>query len=240
MAIAEIASSIAGMIPSTIEQYIGYDYLDEAEKKAAKTGEAPKFEVPTSQIAFEEGMRKRTKQDMPGIDAINQSIESSISTGRGAAARASGSQVGAMGGSNASLVNRKKQLRQLGISNDQFKSQAELEYGGAVKSRGQYEQNQFEYNKWLPWQIAQNEIASMVGYGQQKLMSGMDNASAAAIYGSSLLSNVDSRGTPPPQQTPIPYNYGAAGQSILQMGQNQLNPGDGTGYISPWMTQTWY
>jgi len=223
-----VSTALAGA-SGLVENLFGTSMEEEAAKKEAKLGEAPKFEVPTSQIAFEEGMRKRTRQDMPGMDAINQSIESSISTGRGAAARASGSQVGAMGGSNASLISRKKQLRQLGISNDQFKSQAQTEYGGAVKSRGQYEQNQFEYNKWLPWQIAQNEIASMVGYGQQKLMSGMDNASAAAIYGSSLLSNVDSRGTPTPQQTPIPYNYGAAGQSIPQMGMDQVAPASNLG-----------
>lgn len=233
-----ISTALAGA-SGLIENLWGTSMEDEARKKEAALGDAPKFAIPDSQIAFEEGMRKRMGKNMPGYSQMESDINSTAATSMGASARVSGSQVGAMGGANRSMASRKRQLRQLGVANLQSQDTAKLQYGEAVKSRGQYEQAQFEYNEWLPWQIQKNEIAAIRGSGQQRLMSGLDQAAATGIYASSLFGN-QNQNTPPPTPVPSPYDYGAAGQSITQMGQNQMSPGYGqTGNMEPWMTGTW-
>ena len=91
-----------------------------------------------------------------------------------------------MAGSNAAQANRKQYLRQLGIGNDVYQSQAEERSIQAGASGAAYENMEFEYNEWLPWQIAKNEIASIRGTGQQQLIGGLDQAAAAGIQGANI------------------------------------------------------
>ena len=174
-------------------------------------------------------MRKRVRQGMPGYDAISQGIDSTAATSMGASARAAGSQVGAQAGANLALNKRRRDIRQLGIAAQQYRDRAEFQSGQATKSRAPYEMAQYEYNEWLPWQIAKNEIAGIRGTGQQQLMTGLDQGAAAGIHTANLFAQNQyyggGGGQPQYQQTPMaPYNYGQAGAQINQMGQQQVQP----------------
>lgn len=249
MAITEFIPLIASGVTGLVENLWGTSMEEEADKKRAALGAPPKYDIPQSQIDSEQLARIRTRQEMPEYSKILAQIDANAANQASATARVSGSQYGAMAGSGAAQANRKKYLRQLGIASDVSRSQAEQQSINATASGAQYEQMQFEYNEWLPWQIAKNEIAAIRGVGQQQIMSGLDTAAAAGIYGSQLLQNNQQQGGGAQPSPYMPYNYGSAGQQINQMGQNQVYPSTGlgtdpyaassnTGFIEPWMTQS--
>jgi hypothetical protein len=158
---AQIIGQVAGMLPAMAESFVGFGLEDEAARKEAALGEAPKFETPESQIAFEESMRKRIRQGMPGATQMREDMDATAATSMGASARAGGTQAAGLGGANLALDRRKKGIRQLGIANQQFRSLAEAQRAEAVKSGAQYEIAEYEYNEWLPWQIASHRISTM-------------------------------------------------------------------------------
>lgn len=234
--IGGIISAALELLPGMAQSYVGYNMEDEAIAKEKALGDAPKMGIPDSQIAFEEGMRKRMGSNMPGYSQMESDINSTAATGMGASARVSDSQVGALGGANRSMVSRKRDLRRLGVANLQSQDTATVQYGEAVKSRVPYEQAQFETNEWLPWQINKNEIAAIRGSGQQQLMTSLDQGAAAGIYGMNLMDQnkyynqqMQNPYMNTSQSPYTPYNYGAAGQGIAQMGQDQVAPATGLG-----------
>ena len=181
-----IIGSLIGGVTGLAENLFGTSWEDTANQKEAALGGAPKFGIPKSQLEYEEVMKGYSKQNMPGYaDMVNQARATSDYQ-TASAGRVAGSQYGALGGANAAQAGRKKYLRQLGIANDSYKSNAEAGAIEAQMGRAPYEQMQFDYNEWLPWQIAKNEIASIRGAGQQQLTSGLDNAGASAIHATNI------------------------------------------------------
>jgi len=178
--------TIIGGIQGLTENLIGQSWEDDANKKEAALGGAPEFSTPQSQLEYEQLAKTQANQDMPGYADQVRQIEANSAYATASTARAAGSQYGAMAGSNAAQANRKKYLRQLGIGNDVYQSGAEERSIQATASRAPYEQMEFEYNEWLPWQIAKNEIASIRGTGQQQLIGGLDQAAAAGIQGANI------------------------------------------------------
>jgi hypothetical protein len=181
-----IVSLLLSGASGLVENLIGQDMSKEAEKKRAALGEPPKFEIPQSQLDHEKLMRTRARQEMPGAAQMRAGIEAQTGQAAGAASMAAGSQVGALAGSNLAQSNRRRQLRQLGIAGQVYSDRAQMGNIQATASRAPYEQMQFEYNEWLPWQIAKNEIASIRGVGQQQLVGGLDRLAATGIQGANM------------------------------------------------------
>lgn len=205
------------------ENLFGEDLEQKAKDKEAALGAAPTFDIPESQLAFEDAMNKRVRKGMPGATQMREDIDSTAATSMGASARAGGTQAAGLGGANLALDRRRKGIRQLGIANEKFRSLAEAQRAEAVKSRAPYEIAQYEYNEWLPWQIEKNEIAALRGAGQQQLMTSLDRGAAAGIHGSNLFSQNK--------------YYGGANYNLPDMQTNFAPPDNQTGYIEPWMTQ---
>lgn len=193
-----IVGTIIGGVSAVAENLFGKDMVNEADKREAALGEAPKFSTPQSQADYEALMKSKAGQDMPGYtDMLNQ-VEASTAYEASAGARVSGSQYGAMAAGNAAQGNRRKYLRQLGIQNDVSKSSAELEATMAGASGTQFDIMEYEYNDNIPWQMAKNEIAALRGYGQQKIVGGLDNVGATGIYASQIYGNKEDDGLLPP------------------------------------------
>lgn len=184
-----IISTAIGGTAAVAENLFGKNMVNEADKREAALGEAPEFSTPQSQTDYEALMKSKAGQDMPGYtDMLNQ-VEASTAYQASAGARASGSQYGAMAAGNAAQSNRRRYLRQLGIQNDVSKSSAKLDSTMAGASGTQFDIMAYEYNDNIPWQMAKNEIAALRGYGQQKIVGGLDNVGATGIYASQIYGN---------------------------------------------------
>ncbi len=180
-----IGGIIAG-ISGLGQNLFGTSWKEEANRKEAALGDAHKFSIPQSQLDYEQLMGSYAGQDMPNYSELVNQARATSDYQAASAGRVASSQFGAMGGANAAQAGRKKYLRQLGIANDAYKSNAEAGAIEAQMGRAPYEQMQFEYNEFLPWQIAKNEIASIRGVGQQQLTSGLDTAAAAGIHATNI------------------------------------------------------
>ena len=165
------------------------------DNQAAKDAEKlrtdpPKFEIPKSYDDYVKQMKERSQQQMPGFDAMKTGIEEA------AAANATGvgqleSGPEAIMGMNDVYGEQTNQLRDLGMRASAWQNEQQLGYQQAVQGRGVLEQQQFDYNEWLPWQIKKNEIASMRNAGNQMVSQGSDAQAAAGMnIVSSTTSNI--------------------------------------------------
>lgn len=158
----------------------GIRKTDEASAREAALGDAPKFEIPSNYDQYMNVMKERAGQQMPGYDAMSQDIqEAAAANATGVAQLSSGPE--AVMGMDAVYGDQASQLRDLGMRASQWQNQAELGYQQAQYGRGALEQQQFEYNEWLPWQIKKNEIASMRNAGNQMAAGGTDGMGAGAV-----------------------------------------------------------
>ena len=222
MAAAGIVSGILGLLPGMAETFVGYGWEDEANAKEKKLGDAPKFGIPQSQQEYEQLMNSKVGQNMPGYGDMLAQIEAQTAYQSVSSGMASGSQYGAMAGQNAAQSNRRRYLRQLGITNEGYKSGAELGAIQATASRTPSEIMQYEYNENIPWQIAKNEIASIRGTGQQQLIHGLDNAAAYGIYGSQMFNGQQDSILPRTFNDYTTTDHQTI--SIDQLGANQVAP----------------
>jgi len=204
------------------ENLFGTNWEAEANAKEKALGDSPKFDTPQSQTEYENLMRSRAREDMPGYNDMLNQIEAQTAYQAGAGARVADSQYGAMAAGGAAQANRRRYLRQLGIQNQASKSDAELAAIQAGASGAQYDMMKYEYNDNIPWQVAKNEIASLRGFAQQGITNQLDTIGAAGIYGAQLWDNRTPQNNTP--QSILPNNGGGNGQ---------------TGNIEPWMTQQW-
>ena len=160
----------------------------EAEKREKALGESPKYEIPESVDQYEEMMRTLSQGETPGYDLMKEDIQE-----RGAADMTGVSQLSspeqALSGAGAVSYDQMNQLSDLGMRAFEWRDQANLGYAGAMQDTAQQEAMQYEYNEWLPWQIAKNEIASLRGAGQAAQQSGTDTMGAAGIQAVSMFSS---------------------------------------------------
>lgn len=160
----------------------------EADDREAALGAAPQFEIPSSYDKYTKLMKERSEQQMPGYDAMSTDIqEQAAANATGVSQLSSGPQ--AIMNMDAVYGDQATQLRDLGMRASEWQNQAQMGYQQAQYGRGQLEQQQFEYNEWLPWQIQKNEIASLRTAGQQMSASGSDNMGAAGVSAASMFSS---------------------------------------------------
>lgn len=157
----------------------GLNDVDEAAEREKALGPAPKFEIPSSYDQYTKLMKERSEQQMPGYDAMSTDIqEQAAANATGVSQLSSGPE--AIMNMDAVYGDQSTQLRDLGMRASEWQNQAQMGYQQALYGRGQLEQQQFEYNEWLPWQIEKNEIASMRTAGQQMAASGTEGIASGA------------------------------------------------------------
>ena len=144
------------------------------------------YEVPEAYEQYRDLLGLQRRQEMPGMTEQKQLIE------EGTAATLSGAQNLDAGGAAAVLLgagqDRLRALRQLGIAASQYRDTAQQRYTQAVGQGAQYQQQAYEYNQWLPWQMKMNEQMGLRGQGQQMMASGFDQMMGSEIQGADLAS----------------------------------------------------
>lgn len=231
---AGLAAAIAGGVAGLGQ--IGFGIADRIKSNKLKKMSIEDYK---KQIGFDdyttpdsyEKMRDliglRSRQEMPGSEAMRQDIAQTTAAGLGAVGQvAQGAD--AMAGVLGLMQDRQRSLRQLGIAASQYQSQAQLQHAQAIGQGAQYEDKAFEYNQWLPGQMKANEVMGLRGAGNQGIVSGLDTIGAAGIqYGN--MQAMDQWYNRMNQQDP--YGWGSPGpyvpfqnQSINQLGQQQVQP----------------
>jgi hypothetical protein len=166
----------------------GLNAIDEAKKREKALGGPPQYEIPESVDQYEEMMRTLSQGEVPGYGLMKEDIQE-----RGAADMTGVSQLSspeqALSGVREVSYDQMNQLSDLGMRAFEWRDQANLGYAGAMQNTAQQETMQYEYNEWLPWQIAKNEIASLRGAGQAAQQSGTDTMGAAGIQAVSMFSS---------------------------------------------------
>jgi len=197
MASTAIISSLLDMVSSSSatqalqkeaqwQKDIGMSWLSTSNRRDEELGDAPKMEVPKSVDDYINLARKQSRSEMPGSTEMRQDIAETQASTLSSASQA-GQGADAMAAILSSGQNRMKALSQMGIAAAQYSSGKQDQYAQAVGQRAPWEQQQFEYNQWVPWQQKKNEITSMRNLGMSMIAGGGDMSAAAAISGSNSL-----------------------------------------------------
>ena len=64
-----------GIAEGQIESLFGKSWEEEAREKEKELGPAPTFSIPESQRRYEDYMKTRSRQAMPGSELMEQNIE---------------------------------------------------------------------------------------------------------------------------------------------------------------------
>jgi len=185
-AIKGISSLVAGGKARKMRKE-GESYLSQAAQKDAMLGPSPTMEVPQSVDDYINLSRKMARQEMPGATQMRQDI-AQTNAGMLSGAMQAGQGADTMAAVLAAGQNRMRALSQMGIAASQYRSGQQQNYAQAVASRAPWEQQQFEYNEWIPWQQQKNEAVDMRNMGLQMKYQGMDMGAAAGIQGANMLS----------------------------------------------------
>ena len=240
-AIAMIGASMIGTATSAITaarqrkqmkkmRDAGFDQVKAAREKEAALGASPTMEVPKSVDDYINLQRTMARQEMPGSTQMRQDINQT-QAGMLSSSKQNAQGVDAMTAMLASGQNKMRALSQMGIAAAQYKTGQMNQYGQAVASRAPWEQQQFEYNQWIPWQQQKNEIMGEKNMGMQMGYTGMDGMMAAgANLGDSI-----SRGVWSIANNPTVQNWAQGwGQGVPA--QNTVGPNMpmNTGQTNPW------
>lgn len=193
------------------------------EKWKAKSG-FQEYGVPESVDKYIDYMGTLSRQQMPGYNLMQQGIQQTTAAGLTGARQLAGSGPAALGALGGLMSDRQRQLRQLGIMASQYQRGAQQDYAGAIMSRAPYEQQQFEYNQWLPWQMKMNEAMGLRGAGQQQLMSGIDQTAAAGINYTNMQAQQQWYDRMSPYQSYMGGNPQAVSQGMTDPGRPTYSP----------------
>lgn len=194
------------------------------------------FQTPKSYLDYLGLSKTQTRQEMPGLQAMKGDIAQST------AQALSGAQNLDAGSSAAVLLgaqqNRLSALRQLGIAASQYRERQGEEYRQAIGQGSQYEQQAYEYNKWLPWQMKQNLQQGYNTASMDMTENLLDQGMAMGFQGANMnaMQNWYNNNNPYGQNTgSVPTTYTNPQwptPSINQMGQQQVAPAANLGSAS--------
>lgn len=165
----------------------GESFYKQGKEMNAALGKSPTMEVPKSVDQYINLSRNLARQEMPGASQMRQDIAQTNASMLSSASQA-GSGFDTMAAVLAAGQNRMNALRQMGIAAAQYTAGQQQQYAQAVASRAPWEQQQFEYNQWLPWQMRKNEAQDLMNTGLQMKYSGADIGAAAWTQGANMAS----------------------------------------------------
>jgi len=172
-------------------------------------------------------MKRNAAGQMPGYDQEMAGIEQGTAQTLTGVRQLAGNQASAMAGLLGATSNQQDRVRELGIRALQYRQQQQQNLGQAYLQRAGAENQQFEYNQWLPWQMKKNQVDSLRGAGTQNIYGGLDQMGAAAIQGMNMNANQQAYGNMMPQygsQAAQSYQYPQKFQGMMGNAlQNQMN-----------------
>ena len=199
--------SITGMATGLAK--MGFGIADTVKANRMEKGlTTPKYEIPKGLEDYESLMKRNAQGQMPGYDQEMAGIEQGTARTLTGVRQLASNQSSAMAGLLGSTSNQQDRVRELGVRALQYRQQQQQNLGQAYLQRAQAENQQFEYNQWLPWQMKKNQIQSLRGAGTQNIYGGLDSMASAAINGMNMNANQQSYGNMIPQ-------YGNQGQQPL-------------------------
>jgi len=228
------ASGIGNMIAAIIAGKQGKKLGKMSTEEWKKETDFDDFTTPQSYLDLLGLSKTMARQEMPGLQAMRGDIAQSTSQAL------SGAQNLDPGSSAAVLLgaqqNRLSALRQLGIMASQYQSGQQENYRQAIGQGAQYEQQAYEYNQWLPWQMKQNLQQGYQNMGMQMASTGFEQGLGAQIQGANIGSNQMMGWQPQQQQAVAPYTQ-FQNPAINQLGQQQVQPGRNLGADPYWDAQ---
>lgn len=246
MAWTAIASAAGGLLGGITDTIVGEINQSQARDREKALGPAPEFTIPESVDKYINYQKRLSQRAAPGYGEELEAIEEGYATDVSSASQLGdniANTLDAMGGLSG---RRSMDLRKLGQAATQQQIAADMGYSSAVLSKAPYELMPGEYD-FLKWQIGKNEVASLRGSSQAQLSSSFDQLGAMGSMAASMYNPSQQYQQQSPYQ---PYDYGNAGASMNQMGQQQASPAINlgsdpypdtgvpqTGWTEDWMTQ---
>ena len=161
--------------------------IKEAKKMEKELGESPKFETPQAVDDYTNRMNLLAKQEMPGYSQMKSDIQESTATGMGQVGQLAQGE-DKMAGLLGLMQGQKQSLRTLGTMAMQHQYGAQKEAVQAGLQKAPWEEKEFEYNDWVPWQQGKNRAIDMRNMGSQQRSEGWDMVAGAGIQGANLMS----------------------------------------------------
>jgi len=181
---------------------------------------------------------------LPGQDLMEAKLGRTTAKGIRQAERFAPSSTAALGAVQGLHEAEVGAIRDLGIEFARYKAAREAEYAAGLGTAAQYADEEFYYNKQLPWEMKMNEMASMRQTGFQNMWSGLEGMAATAMdfagtkYAIDAYTNMPIPNMPMSNMSisnrPIPNVYGIGGRGRApQMPLPQIgNPRWGLGSIN--------
>lgn len=148
---AGLGNLITGVMTGRRGKKIAEMGMDEWKKKRG----FEEYKTPESYTQALDLMKKETRKQMPGYTEMKQGIEEAGAVSRSAASNLTGADAAAV--LLGEQQNKLSALRQLGLAAAQYRQGAQQNYIAGVGQGAQYENQAYEYNQWLPWQMKLNE-----------------------------------------------------------------------------------
>lgn len=132
------------------------------------------------------------REEMPGQAQIESNIRESTAGGISSIRETARSSTEALGATTDVIGQEIESIQQLNVQAAQQKARQELQamqmYGGALQQQAQYEQQEFMYNEYMPWQTRLNEAQAQVQGGWQNISAGVSGmAQGAGMYAANQL-----------------------------------------------------
>jgi hypothetical protein len=183
--LTKLGSTIAARKQGKRMRKEGESMLKEAAQRESML-ETPTMEVPGSVDKYIDLARTQARQELPGAAQMRRDI-AQTTAGTLSAARQGAQGADYMAAVLGAAQNRRRALSEMGIAAAQYTAGKQSEYGQAIASRAPWEQQQFEMNEFLPWQMEMNRIQDLQNVGRQMKYGGGDIQAAAGIQGANML-----------------------------------------------------
>jgi hypothetical protein len=157
-----------------------------------EAGDRPAYQIPESVDKMIEMYRQASQTGLPGEDIMKGDIQAQTARTAGMAGQIGDSSVGALTVLNAAQQRESQALRDLHVRSAQYRQQNKQNYIQAVGSRSQYEDQAWQQNQLLPWEIQMNRAMQYQTQGTGNIMGGLDSlgagmAQAGSAYGTASI-----------------------------------------------------
>jgi hypothetical protein len=180
-------------IPSLVQAGFGIADRIKANKlyKDNNLGQSPQMEVPESMNAYVSLQEKLAQTRMPGYNENKSAIGGATAGAYSNIRQSASTESGALTSMLGAYSGQQNMLRDLSIRALDYQNKQQQNLGQAYLQKAGVEQQMFEYNKWLPWQMKMNQYESLRGAGTQNIVSGLDSLAGAGIQGANMKANQD-------------------------------------------------
>lgn len=175
-----LLSGVPGVIEGGIGMWQGMKTIKEAEAIREAAGDRPEYEIPKSIQEYVDLYKGMDVTGLPGEDIYRQEIGGRQAQTATAAGQVASTEAGALSALGQAHQQSLSSLRDLSIRSSMYRQQQEnlkrQGVAGALQTQANYQDKEWQYNQFLPWQTAQNEYWGLRQSGQAMMMGGIDTA----------------------------------------------------------------